>query len=224
MNNQLEPRDVWAIAFSKMKRVNFLILIGLILVPFSVCAQRFTSPDAKLLASRQQTIAIVPATVTIAENSRVTAEARREQQQIEALNFQKEIYNWMMKRKMQGKISKEIQDVETTNALLQRAGYPETPLTTAELCETLGVDGIVLSTFGLSKPVSEGAAVAALLITGSRVNTNQVRTTLSAYDRENKKLIWIFERKLSGGVGSTPTSIVDQVMRQASRKMPYFKN
>ena len=128
----------------------------------------------------------------------------------------------MLKRKMQGKINKEIQEVETTNAKLKKAGYPETPMTNTELCQVLGVDGIMSSNFALSKPMSEGAAIAVGLLIGAWGPTNEVRTILSISDCQNKKLIWNYEHKLSGSVGSSASRIVDQLMRYSSSKMPYI--
>lgn len=207
-----------------MKLIKQISLIGLTIFLLSSCAKIFYSPDAKVLANKQQTIAIIPPKISIAASKKIDAEAMKEQQKTESLNFQNEIYSWMLKRKMQGKITKEIQEIETTNAKLKRAGYPENPLTTVELCEVLGVDGIMTSSFGLSKPMSDGAAVALGLLIGAWGATNEVRATLSISDCENKKLIWNYEHKLSGGVGSSPSRIVDQLMRQASRKMPYVIN
>lgn len=207
-----------------MKLIKQISLIGLTVVLLSSCAKIFYSPDARTLANKQQTIAIIPSKISIAASRKVDAEAMKEQQKTESLNFQNEIYSWMLKRKMQGKITKEIQEIQTTNAKLKRAGYPENPLTTAELCEVLGVDGIMTSNFGLSKPMSDGAAIALGLLVGAWGSTNEVRATLSISDCENKKLIWNYEHKLSGGVGSSPSRIVDQLMRQASRKMPYVIN
>jgi len=207
-----------------MKLIKQISLIGLTVVLLSSCAKIFYSPDARTLANKQQTIAIIPSKISIAASRKVDAEAMKEQQKTESLNFQNEIYSWMLKRKMQGKITKEIQEIQTTNAKLKRAGYPENPLTTAELCEVLGVDGIMTSNFGLSKPMSNGAAIALTLLVGAWGATNEVRATLSISDCENKKLIWNYEHKLSGGLGSSPSRIVDQLMRQASRKMPYVIN
>jgi hypothetical protein len=34
-------------------------------------------------------------------------------------------------------------------------------------------------------------------------------------------MIWNYNHKYSGGIGSTPTGIVDALMRKASKKMPY---
>lgn len=207
-----------------MKLIKQISLIGIAVILLSSCAKVFYSPDARTLAHKQQTIAIIPPKISIAASRRIDADAMKEQQRTESLNFQNEIYSWMLKRKMQGRITQEIQDIATTNAKLQRAGYPENALTTAELCELLGVDGIMTSSFGLSKPMSEGAAVAIGLLAGTWGATNEVRATLSISDCENNKLIWNYEHKLSGGIGSSPAAIVDQLMRQASRKMPYVVN
>lgn len=200
-------------------------LIAAVLIPAAMltsCAKIFFSPDAKVLANQQQTIAILPSTVSIAASKKIDAEAMQAQQKTESLNFQKEIYSWMLKRKMQGKLTKEIQEVETTLVKLSRAGYPETPLTTAELCAVLGVDGVMSSSFALSKPMSDGAAVAVGLLVGAWGATNEVRATLSISDCKNKKLIWNYDHKLSGSIGSSPSRIVDQLMRKASLKMPYI--
>ena len=146
----------------------------------------------------------------------------KEQEKTESVNFQKEMYSWLLKRKMQGKISQEIQEIETTNAKLKKAGYPETPLTTTQLCEVLGVDGIMTSNYGLSKPMSEGAAIAVALLVGAWGATNEVHVSLSISDCNNKKLIWNYDHKFSGGIGSSPSRLVDGLMRQASKKMPYM--
>lgn len=206
-----------------MKSFKILSLVVLVGLLFSSCAKIFYSPDAYTLAHNQQIIAIVPPTVSIAANKKIDAESMKEQQKTESINFQKEMYSWMLKRKMQGKIQQEIQEVETTNAKLKKAGYPENPLTSAELCEALGVDGIMTSNYGLSKPMSDGAAVAVALLVGGFGSTNEVHVTLSINDCSNKKLIWNYDHKYSGGIGSSPSRLVDGLMKQASKKMPYMK-
>ena len=118
-----------------MKSNTLLLLIALVALLVSSCAKIFYSPDAYTLAHSQKFIAIVPPTVSITAKKNVSAEAMKEQQNTESISIQKEIYSWMLQRKMQGKISQEIQDVVTTNAILKKAGYPGNPLTTAELCE-----------------------------------------------------------------------------------------
>lgn len=205
-----------------MKLFKHLSLIVIVAILFSSCAKIFYSSDAYTLAQSQKTIAIIPPTVSIAANKKIDAESMKEQQKTESINFQKEMFSWMLKRKMQGKISQEIQEIETTNAKLKKAGYPENPLTTAELCETLGVDGIMTSNYGLSKPMSDGAAVALALLVGAWGATNEVHVSLSINDCNNKKLIWNYDHKFRGSMGSSPSRLVDNLMRQASKKMPYM--
>jgi hypothetical protein len=204
-----------------MKLINQYSLIALVVLLFSSCAKVFYSTDAYTLARNQGDFAIVPPVVSIETKSKFDADAMKEQQKTESFNFQNEMYSWMLKRKMQGKIKQEIQVIETTNAILCRAGYPEIPLSNAELCDLLEVDGILTSNFSLSKPMSEGAAIAAILLIGMWGNTNEVQVSLSLSDCKNAKLIWNYNHKYSGSVGSSTSQLVDELMRDASEKMPY---
>jgi len=205
-----------------MKAIRILSLAVISALMFSSCAKIFYSPDAYTLARDQKIIAIMPPAVSIAANKKIDAAAMIEQQKTESINFQKEMYSWMLKRKMQGNIMQEIQEVETTNALLKKAGYPENPLTSAELCSVLGVDGIMTSNYSLSKPMSDGAAVAVAVLIGAWGATNEVIVSLSINDCMNKKLIFNYDHKYSGSLGSSPARLVDALMRQASKKMPYM--
>lgn len=74
----------------------------MVLVILTSCAKIYYSPDAYKPASNQQTVATLLPSVSIAAGKRVEAEALKEQQRTEAVNFQKEIYSWMLRRKMQG--------------------------------------------------------------------------------------------------------------------------
>lgn len=200
------------------------LFIGLtITLALASCAKIFYSPDCFTLAHSHKTIAIIPPTVSIAAQKKVDAEAIKEQQKTESINFQKEMYSWMLKRKMQGRINVEIQDIETTNAKLKKAGYPDNADSPAELCETLGVDGLMTSNYSLSKPMSEGVAVALGLLFGAWGSTNEVNVSLNIHDGKTKKMIWNYNHKYSGSVGSNPSKLVDGLMRNASKKMPYVR-
>ena len=106
-----------------------ILLLAITAIAVSSCAKIYYSPDAKSRASSHEIIAIAPPKVSIAAIKKVDAEAIKEQQKTESANFQKEMYSWLLKRKMQNRIIVEIQDVETTNAKLKKAGYyDENPL------------------------------------------------------------------------------------------------
>ena len=117
-----------------MKKSIFLLVIVAFML--QSCAKIFYSPDARYLAQNQKIIAIVPPKVSIAAKKNVDGAALIEQQKTESVNFQREMYSWMLKRKMQGNISVEIQDVETTIALLTKAGVNGGKiLTPDEMCQ-----------------------------------------------------------------------------------------
>jgi len=203
-----------------MKRSVVLLIVATLFL--QSCAKVFYATDARYLANTQKMIAIVPPKVSIAAKKKVDAAALIEQQKTESINFQREMYSWMLKRKMQGKIFVDIQDVETTNAKLAAAGFQDAGLLTpADLSRVLNVDGVLTSNYSLSKPISEGAAIALAVIAGWWAPTNEAVVSLSIHDSGTDKLIWNYDHKLSSSL-SSPARLVDELMREASRKMPYF--
>jgi len=144
-----------------------------------------------------------------------------EQQKPESINFQREMYSWLLKRKMQGKILVEIQDVDVTNAKLSETGLTNIQaITPVEMCKILGVDGVMTSNYALSKPMSQGAAVAMYLFVGFAGATASTTVYLSVHDLKTNKMIFNFNHKVGSTFGSA-ASLVDELMRQASKKLPY---
>lgn len=206
-----------------MMHLALKIGFGLAVICLASCNRIFYTPDAMDLASAHKIIAIMPPSVAIAPSRKVSADALREQQKVESLNFQLETYSWLQRRKMQGRITTEIMDIETTNAKLRKAGYPDSAFTPGEWCRKIGVDGIITSNYSLSRPMSEGGAVAIGLIFGVWGATNEVSVSMNIFDGINNKLIWNYSHTYSGSVGSSPAQLVDAHMRHASRRMPYIR-
>jgi hypothetical protein len=203
-----------------MKKSLISLIVAVLLL--QSCAKVFYAPGARYLANTHKIIAIVPPKVSIAARKKVDAAALIEQQKTESINFQREMYSWMLKRKMQGTIFVDIQDVETTNAKLAAAGFQDAGLLTpAYLSRVLNVDGILTSNYSLSKPISEGAAIALAVLAGWWAPTNEAVASLSIHDSGSDRMIWNYDHKLSSSL-SSPARLVDELMRQASRKMPYF--
>jgi len=200
-----------------------LLFFAAIVFTMSSCASVYYSPDAKQIATSHQKIAVIPPTVSIAARRKVDAEALKEQQETESLNFQKEMYSWLLTRKRRNGMLVNILDVETTNAKLTRAGYFENnTMTPNEIANLLGVDAIMTSNYALSKPISEGAAVAIGLLSGVWSTTNEARVTLEIHDRGTENMIWNYNHTLSGSVGTSSHNLVNSLMRNASKKMPYL--
>lgn len=205
-----------------MKRIILLFIAPLIIV--SCGPSIYLAPGGSQIAAAHRTVAILPPSVSIAASKKMTADAMIEAQKTESINFQQEIYSFMLKRKSQGKFFIDIQDVEETNALIAQATKDGDIMTTKKYCEILGVDGLITSNFAMSKPMSAGGAVALMVVTGVGGATNTVTTTLSIKDCQSSQLIWKYDYKYSGGVGSSPARLVEGLMRNASNKMPYRLN
>ena len=204
-----------------MSKIKTLLVLSTVFL-LNSCAKIYFSPDANTRAASHEVIAIAPPKVSIAARKKVDAEAMKEQQKTESINFQKEMYSWLLRRKMQNRIFVEVQDVETTNAKLRQAGYfDDRPMTPNEVCKVLGVDALVTSNYALTKPMSDGAAVALGVLVGVWGSTNNTTVTMEIHDNQTSKLLWNYNHRLSGSVGSTPASLVDNLMRNASKNMPY---
>jgi hypothetical protein len=202
--------------------MKYLICTLFLLIGLS-CAKIYYSPDAKSLANRHQKIALIPPKISITPRKKDNPVALEQQQNLESVNFQREMYSWLLKRKMQNKIKVDILDLETTTAKLTNMGYPgEKAMTPSELAENLGVDAVITSNFALSKPMSEGGAIALGILLGVWASTNEVVATVEIHDKNKEKLIWSFNHKMSGSTFSTPARLVDELMRRASKKMPYI--
>ena len=158
--------------------------------------------------------------VSIEARKKVDSEAILESQISSALEFQQEIYKWLLKRKGKGQFIVDFQDVSQTNALLRDVGNTNV-LSTDELCKLLNVDGIIISHFGLSKPMSTVGAIASTLLLGYGA-TNEAAVSISIKDCASNSLVWKYDHKYQGGLLSSSAQLVDGLMRNASKKMPYI--
>ncbi len=199
----------------------YLFVVVFISVIFSSCARIYNSPDAERFAGKHKVIAVLPPNVSLPAKKNISAEALESQRKTESKQLQKDLTMWLVRRKMQGKIKPDVMEVETVNARLQQAGFPDKALSAEELCKALGVDAYLVSDFSLSKPMSEGAAIAVGILFGAWGPTNEARISLSMQDCNAGKLIWNYEHRYSGGVGSSSADLIDGLMRNASRRMPY---
>ena len=69
--------------------------------------------------------------------------------------------------------------------------------------------------------MSNGAAIA-LAVFGGYGSTNEVRVNYTISDCQSKKMIFSYDHKYDGGLGSTTSKLVDGLMRKISKKMPHF--
>ncbi|WP_339629045.1 hypothetical protein [uncultured Maribacter sp.] len=210
-----------------MKKLLFLFL------PFLTFAQTnlYENPDFDAIAASHKIIAMVPFKAQVKLRPKQMKDMTNEQldrlEKSEGESIQTAMYSWFLKRKKRGDLqSVEIQDPRTTNALLgkQDIGYENlleyTPL---EIAEILGVDAVISGDYETDKPMSEGASVALGLLIGFWGSTNNAVINMSVHNAQDGILLWNYNKKVRGSLGSSPEDLINILMRKASRRLAYTK-
>ncbi len=188
----------------------------------------YLAKDFRNYAPKHKTVAILPADVTMElrpnQAKKTTVEQQRAIEAKSGLDFQEKIYAWLLRRGQQRGYTVTFQDVRQTDARLRESGIPFTELRThtpQELAKILGVDAVLTTSVRTTKPMSDGAAVAVGLIAGAWGATNQANITVNIHEASAGTLLWKYDYVAAGSVFSSPETIVDALMRNASKKFPY---
>lgn len=196
-------------------------LMFLTIIIWSACAKVYYSPEAEKASLQHKIIAVIPPRVSIPPQKNLTADELNQMSVKESEAFQYGMVSWLLKRKAENKIGVDILDATTTFAKINNVTSNKM-LTPVEMAEILDVDAVITSNFKLTKPMSTGAAVATTLLFGFGT-TNEIVVTMELHDRQSKKMIWNFNHSLSGGLFSSSDQLVTEIMRIASKKLPYTK-
>lgn len=204
-----------------MKKLLSLLLITII----SSCAPKiYKSENFESSKKTVKTLAILPFNVTI-DTKRlpkgITIETLKESQEKTGYDIQSAAYSWFLHRLKEYTVS--FQDVDKTNALLKKANINYDDIVVqdkADLCKLLGVDGVISGKAIMSKPMSEGGAIATAVLIGWAGATNKTDVTLNIHDASST-LLWKYDYEASGSLGSSADKLADNLMRNASRKFPY---
>jgi hypothetical protein len=188
----------------------------------------YLAKDFRTYAPTHKTVAILPADVTMQlrpnQAKNTTAAQQHDMEAKSGMDFQEKIYAWLLRRGQQRGYTVAFQDVRQTDARLRESGIPMEQLrsrTPQELAKILGVDAVLTTSVRTSKPMSDGAAVAVGLIAGAWGATNQANITVNIHEGGAGTLLWKYDYVAAGSVFSSPETIVDALMRNASKKFPY---
>lgn len=96
--------------------------------------------------------------------------------------------------------------------------------TSDEIAKILEVDAVIMGDYETNKPMSEGASVALGLLIGFWGSTNSATVNMSVYNGIDGVLLWNYNKKVSGSLGSSPEDLINILMRKASRRLAYTKN
>ena len=213
-----------------MKKILFLLAF---VVSTSILAQTnlYENPKFDAIAKNHQSIGIIPFKATVKLRPKQMAKMSHEQfkrlEISEGKSIQTAMYSWFLKRKKRGKLlSIEVQDPNKTMALLGKEGITQENLsnyTPEEIAKILGVDALISGTYNTNKPMSEGASVALGVLIGFWGTTNSATVNMSVHNASDGVLLWNYNKKVRGSIGSSPEDLINVLMRKASRRLSYTK-
>lgn len=211
----------------------FSVLLVLLLLPLAAyCQSRgiYTSTDFAAITKNENTMAILPFNVTLnlrpKDRANITDAALKAKETEEGYVAQNAMETFLLRTGMHKDYTVNFQDVNKTNALLKQHGISRdslTVMTPESLCNLLGVQAVLSGTLISSHPLSTEAAVAVDILVGFGGKTNSGKCSLAIHDGAGGKLVWKYDKSLSRGLGSDVNTIIDNIMKKASRKFPYNK-
>ncbi|TRO64080.1 hypothetical protein [Christiangramia sabulilitoris] len=186
----------------------------------------YQHPQFDQLTAGHKIIAIVPFEASVnlrpKQMKDMTPEQLAKLEESEGLSIQAAMYSWFLKRKKRGDLKVDVQDPKRTNALLHQADFTDLNLhTPEEIAAILGVDAVISGTFETDKPMSEGASIALGLLIGFWGSTNTAVINMSVNNAESGELLWNYNKKVRGSLGSDNDTLINTLMRKASRRLGY---
>ena len=188
----------------------------------------YVHPDGDNYALNTETIAILPLRTQVKlrpkELKDFTPEQIVQMGKDEALDIQKGMHTWFLKRTQRGQLNAKIQSPNQTNALLRKAGIDIHDLdlyTAQELGEILSVDCIIMGSFETSKPMSGAASLGLALLTGGFGATSSATCNMDFYDTRDGELVVNYLKGVKGSLGSNSQDLINILMRKVTRRIPY---
>jgi hypothetical protein len=213
-----------------MKQIQLLLTF---IVSSSLLAQTslYENPDFDEIEKSHKSIAVLPFNTTVKlrpkQMEKMTTEQLLKLEIAEGKSIQTAMYSWFLKRKKRGDLKTiEVQDPNKTKALLGKKNITQENIsnfTPEELAGILGVDAIITGNYKTSKPMSEGASVALGLLIGFWGTTNSATINMSVNNASDGVLLWNYNKKVRGSIGSSPDDLINKLMRKASRRLSYTK-
>lgn len=215
-----------------MKKILFSIFTFIFIFNLNAQTNLYENPEFDEIAKTHKIIAVVPFKTQVKLRPKQMKDMDDEKlhrlEKAEGEGIQTAMYSWFLKRKKRGKLKNlEVQDPKVTTALLKRKNinYDNiTDFTPQELAKLLEVDAVISGEFETNKPMSEGASVALGLVLGFWGSTNSAIVNMSVHNAEDGVLLWNYNKKVRGSIGSSPEDLINILMRKASRRLAYTKN
>lgn len=197
----------------------------------------FVHPEAETYVSQTKTMAIMPIDASFFINPIDFASlSDRDIPKIErkmAYEIQKSMHSWFLKRRKRGKVRVSIQPTIQTNQILQNNDMDPlfvSDLSVTELCDILGVDALVVGNLETDKLLPDFVSVGIIALemfnilpsSDNNPPNNSATLSLQIY-HSNGDLVVDYLKHVEGHLGSSQSSLINKLMRKATRRIPYTK-
>lgn len=173
------------------------------------------------ITQKHHSIAVLPPRTTIERKIWMSDELFKEQTRIKQLTVQDQLIRSFHQRINEGRCFVEVLDLTTTNDFVLPSGYLEGKVTAKELCKTMKVDAVVVSSIQILEPVSELTALFFQQAAGTSFITNSVVLNASLLDSLGNAPLWSLNASKFGVLGSIKQVMVNNVIRSTTRNTPY---
>ncbi|MFM7663819.1 MAG: hypothetical protein ACKO68_04760 [Bacteroidota bacterium] len=173
------------------------------------------------ITQKHHTMAVLPPRTTIERKIWMTDDRYDELTRLKQAQLQDQLIRSFNRRINEGKCFVEVLDLNTTNDFVLPSGYLEGKVTAKELCKTMKVDAVIVSSIQILEPVSELTALFFQQAAGTSPITNSVVLNASLLDSLGNAPIWSLNVSRFGGLGSIKQVMVNTVLRRTTRNTPY---
>ncbi len=206
----------------------FLFTSVMVFAQFDGVKQVFESPNLKQEIAIHKTVAILPFKATISFKrlpKNFNEVANKEDEKNLGMNMQSGLYTYLLRKSSDYTVS--VQEIDKTNALLKKNGIFEIldEQSSDEIAKILGVDAVIKCSYAYEKTGSEGVAIVKSLLIG--FGTGKVATgelTMQINNAKDGGLLWRFYKQMNEDVMSSPSAMMERMMRKVGRNFPYEKD
>jgi hypothetical protein len=209
-----------------MKKLYLFFFMAAVLLT-SCGPQIYQAKTFEQVKSEHKTVAILPFDAVTKYRKLpkgMTEESIKESNEATGYAVQGHSYSYFLKQYAKNRYTIEFQDVDKTNALLNKAGLTYNDLNMmdkSEICELLNVDCVISGKVTMSKPMSDGAAIAIGLLVGAWGPTNETNVSMTIHDKKEASLLWKYDFVAKGSIGSSSEQLTKALMKNVSRRFPY---